>query len=317
MRQIDAIDHASAVRGVYVVRAVAGPCAGDPPTSSRACSSWRVLARVAEITIPRPTAIPPAVTTRPLETPPPGYPVDRVLTTSELETVMTDPQPAPGTTLVASVTIDAAAYCPANPDPTVGVIEGMSSQVCVAGNGLTMPKVTGIFALRYLSPGVLMNLGEITPASPSRVAFHPAQGWPWEITGYRYFLVGGYLVHDSGGWSIVDSPEEPAPPGGLTWQRVELDAAAGIDAADPSQYGVYVVAAEWGAVPASSMGPQGDGITFHVLARLTYLALPASPIPEPAATPVIQPPVTVPPVPPATPVAEPSASPRRSYAAAG
>jgi hypothetical protein len=35
--------------GVFVVRQESGPCAGDPPTSSRGCPAWHVLAKLANI----------------------------------------------------------------------------------------------------------------------------------------------------------------------------------------------------------------------------------------------------------------------------
>ena len=78
--------------------------------------------------------------------------------------------------------------------PTAGVIEGMDPQVCVMQGGLppelTGTTVTGTFAFRYLGRGYLGLLGEITPASSSKLAFHVADDWP--LAG-KTFLVDGWL----------------------------------------------------------------------------------------------------------------------------
>ena len=70
MRLIDGIDPNAPVHGVFVVRSVTGPCAGDPPTSSRGCTAWRVLARVADVTSPGPSASPRSVAPTPTTAPP-------------------------------------------------------------------------------------------------------------------------------------------------------------------------------------------------------------------------------------------------------
>ena len=62
MRLIDSIDHAAPVRGTYVVRPVTGPCPGAEPQASRGCSTWRVLAKLADITMTAPTASTPTPT---------------------------------------------------------------------------------------------------------------------------------------------------------------------------------------------------------------------------------------------------------------
>jgi hypothetical protein len=66
---------------------------------------------------------------------------------------------------------------------------------------------------------------------------------------------------------------------------------------DPSQYGVFVVTAVTVSFPASSMGPQGDGVAFHVVAKVADISVPgaaASPSPSPRESPA---------GPPATPLA--------------
>jgi hypothetical protein len=129
----------------------------------------------------------------------PGYPADRALTTVELAEVLAGPALPVNTALVASVTIARKMdVCPMNRYPTVGVIEGMGSQVCVMGADVSaymkVDKESGVFAFRYLAPGVLGLLGQITAASDSRLAFGSAAEWP---TGDTYpgktFLVEGWL----------------------------------------------------------------------------------------------------------------------------
>jgi hypothetical protein len=137
----------------------------------------------------------PAVRTGPAA-PPASYPADRALTTAELAAVMAGPALATNTALVAAVTIDARNdVCPMNRYPTVGVVEGMASQVCVMGATLAaqiqVPKATRTFAFRYLGPGYLGLLGEITPASV-KPAFRVADNWP----GSGTFLVVGWLGAD-------------------------------------------------------------------------------------------------------------------------
>jgi hypothetical protein len=130
---------------------------------------------------------------------PAGYPADRALTTAELATLMAGPALATNTALVASVTIDAKTdVCPMDRYPTVGVVEGMGSQVCVMGANISaymsVDRASGVFAFRFLAPGVLGLLGQITPTSDSRLAFGAAAEWP---TGTTYpgktFLVEGWL----------------------------------------------------------------------------------------------------------------------------
>jgi hypothetical protein len=147
-----------------------------------------------------------------------GYPADRALTTTELASVMAGPALATNTALVASVTIDAKTdVCPMDRYPTIGVVEGMGSQVCVMGGGvstyLTAPKAAAVFAFRYLGPGVLGLLGEITPASSSKTAFRVAEDWP--LQG-KTFLVDGWLGADAlmDSCAFVPTPGDVLSPNG-------------------------------------------------------------------------------------------------------
>ncbi|HEX7498505.1 MAG TPA: hypothetical protein VF344_08585 [Candidatus Limnocylindrales bacterium] len=303
MRTIDSIDSQTPVRGTFVVRGANGPCPGAAPQENRGCTTWRVLAKLADITFPAPTQTEPTPTvptpTVPTPTAPTGYPVDRALTTAELAAVMAGPALAVNTTLIATVTIDSSEAgtpgCPMNNRPTIGAVRGMRTLVCVFGGGPTPARIPGIFAFRYLGPGTLDLLGQITPASSSRPVFG-ATGWPWSLNGWDTFLVGGYLIREPTGWRIADTLNGPAP-SASTFLTVQVDAAAGIDSMDPSQYGVFVVIAETVSVPASSMGPEGDGIAFHVVAKVADISVPGaagSPSPSPRESPA---------GPPATPLA--------------
>lgn len=123
-----------------------------------------------------------------------GYAADRALTTAELARLMAGPALPTNTALVANVNIYVRSdTCPMNRYRTVGIVEGMASQVCVvtASDVLNQPfALSGTFAFRYLAPGVLGLLGEITPASSSRVAFRVVDDWP--LQG-KTFLVDGWL----------------------------------------------------------------------------------------------------------------------------
>jgi hypothetical protein len=317
MRIIDSVDHAAPVHGVYVVRSMTERCPGDPPQSSRGCGSWRVLAKVADVSAPGPSGAPvqtPFPTPSPTSsaaTPPTGYPADRALTTEELAAVLAGPPLPVNTTLVAAVTIAVKAPCPADPNQTVGVVEGMPSRVCVEGDVLTLPKVSGTFAFRYVSPGVLRNLGQLTLAPSSRLVFRATEAWPGAITAYYTFLVGGYLVREPGAARIVDTLSGPTPTNYpyLPSQTLQIDSAAGIDSIDPSRYGVFVVTATWVATSTSTTLPNGNGVgietdgwAFHLIARVSDVSVPGAAPPSPWLS-------SGPVAPPATPVALPTGSP--------
>ena len=182
-RFYDSIRDDSPVNGVYVVRSEASAVSCDLPS----CGNWVVMAKVADISLPQATATPPVSLA--------GYPAGRALTAAELAALMARPALPVDTALVASVTIDANTdVCPMDRYPTIGLVEGMGAEVCVMGAGvstyLSTPKAAGIFAFRYLGPGVLGLIGEITPASSTNTAFRVADEWP--LQG-KTFLVDGWL----------------------------------------------------------------------------------------------------------------------------
>ena len=256
-----------------------------------------------------------------------GYPADRALTSIELAVLMAGPALPVNTTLVASVTIDARTdVCPMNRYPTIGIVEAMGSQVCVMGSTLaetmTEPAVTGTFAFRYIAPGYLGLLGEITAASGSRLAFHVADEWP---LGGKTFLVEGWLgsaglvyscpssegpgdVLLPGGddcpndnW-LSDSSNAPqmgaAPPAIGTLaiapngnaRYVEAGAARQIDSIDDTApiHGVFVVRAVTGPCADQPSTSSVGCPVWRVLAKIAGVALPgptASVAPTPSWTP--------------------------------
>jgi hypothetical protein len=257
---------------------------------------------------------------------PAGYPADRALTTAELASVMAGPALPANTALVASVTIDAKTdVCPMNRYPTIGVVEGMGSQVCVMGSQvsayLTTASVTGTFAFRYFGPGYLGLLGEITPASPSKVAFKVADDWP--VAG-KTFLVDGWLGADetvvpcaslqtSGdvlspdgndcpydNWLSDEQTASPADfPGPQPKRLVEAGGMRQIDLIDhgaPAN-GVYVVRSVTGPCPGAPPESSIGCPAWRVLAKVADISLPRATAPA-TATPTT--------APPASPVVEPS-----------
>ncbi|MGD0248819.1 MAG: hypothetical protein ABSB75_07175 [Candidatus Limnocylindrales bacterium] len=273
-----------------------------------------------------------------------GYPAERPLTAAELAGLMAGPVLATNTPLVARVTIDANTdVCPMDRYPTIGVIEGMGSQVCVMGSAvssyMTVTEVTGVFAFRYIGPGVLGLLGQITPASDSRLAFGPADTWPQDKT----FLVEGWLGSTPYPTSVgsvgiacdqpLYGPGDPLNPEGvdnlcaITWltsghntvatldisngQWIESAQGGHVVGAGGARYydsistapvhGVYVVRSAVGPCPGAS--PQSsigcDG--WKVLAKVDGFPLPAPSASAPTAT------ASTSPGAPATPVATPSA----------
>ena len=138
-----------------------------------------------------------------------GYPAERALTTAELAAILAGPPLPTNTALVATVTIDLRSdVCPMNRYPTLGVLAGMDSQVCVVGTaiggmsarsggsvedsgGREIDWLNGTYAFRYLAPGYLGFIDFVDPASDSQLAFHVADAWP-QPTGT--LLVSGYMT---------------------------------------------------------------------------------------------------------------------------
>ncbi len=272
----------------------------------------------------------PAATTPSLN----GYPAERALTAAELASKMAGPPMPLNTALVASATIDVRAdVCPMNSRPTIGVVEGMGSQVCVMGADLSArlpgPTSTGTFAFRYLARGYLELLGEITAASTSGLAFRVADDWP--LAG-KTFLTQGWLYHTSltgndpsacsqaspdanGTYSCTiswmsDSPNAtavhdanglPGPPAGVTARSVGMAP----DVADIDQItsgrasGVFVVTSASGSCPSAEPQDSRGCAMWRVLARVADISMPA---PNPSAA--SDAPTTARP---ASPIASPSA----------
>jgi hypothetical protein len=259
-----------------------------------------------------------------------GYPAQRALTAAELAELMAGPELATNTAIVASVTIQSRNdVCPMNRYPTLGVIEGIDSQVCVMGAGVheyfTNDEVSGVFAFRYLAPGVLGLLAELTPA-PSQLAFDVAGEWPEDGSA---FLVEGYLGatavpcadetpaagdvlfpngYEQCRWSWLSDDGSPAAVQSLpTWspaaeptavpsidllaldgkaRHVEAGGARLIDSIpDATAHGVYVVAPVTGPCPGAAPYDSRGCSVWRVLAKVPELALTDRPAPTPSPTP--------------------------------
>jgi hypothetical protein len=175
-----------------------------------------------------------------------GYPADRALTTAELAALLAGPPLAVNTTIVAAVTIDPRSdVCPMNRYPTVGVVEGLGSQVCVMDMAVEFSGAdyAGTFAFRYLAPGYLGLLARITPTSTSRLAFNAIEDWP--LTG-KAFLVQGWLFQIAfvGNDPAVCNESSPVPAG---------------DPLDPN--GSDACVHSWiGATSAAAQPSFGDGL---------------------------------------------------------
>ena len=238
------------------------------PQDNTGCGAWLVLAKVADISLPEPTAPPTATAT-----PPAGYPAGRALTTAELASVMAGPALPTNTALVASVTIDAKTdVCPMDRYPTIGVIDGMGSQVCVMGAGvsayLTTASETGTFAFRYLAPGILGLLGEITPASTSQLTFKASDAWP---TVGSTFLVDGWLYEINGGNGF------PRVSGSVQYACPANTPEPAGDPLDPtgSDWCIYTWLGDLSAGPSFPFGP-GDARPVEAAGMVQIDAIPAA-----------------------------------------
>jgi hypothetical protein len=136
-----------------------------------------------------------------------GYPAERALTTAELAALLAGTPLATNTTLIVSASIVFRNdICPMDRYQTVGVIYGIDPQVCIMGvipGVQRATSVTGTFAFRFLGERSLGLLGQIAPASSSRLAFHVADDWP--LTG-QTFTVQGWLGSTRNNESCIYAP---------------------------------------------------------------------------------------------------------------
>ena len=190
-----------------------------------------------------------------------SYSADHALTSPELALLMAGPALPTNTALVANAVIGIRSdVCPMNRYPTVGIVEGMGSQVCVMAANLSavLPGHTasGTFAFRYLAPGVLGLLGEITPASSAMEAFRVVDEWP--LAG-KTFLVEGWLGAEELTVSCAAPPTagDPLAPNG---EDCPYDDWMGTDSAAPG------IQADHGFVIGSPM-PSYDVLSLRGSAR--------------------------------------------------
>lgn len=197
---------------------------------------------------------------------PAGYPAGRALTTLELADILAGPALPANTALVAAVTIDSRQdVCPMNRYPTIGVIEGMHSQVCVMGSTvsqyLSEQSTAGVFAFRYLAPGVLGLLGQITTPSESVVSFQVDADWPLEG---KTLLVEGWLGADELAVSCAAAPVagDVLSPNGSDcpyddWLADEPD----LGAASPTRSGSSETARpSWSGLPVPKRHVEAGGV---------------------------------------------------------
>ena len=251
-----------------------------------------------------------------------NYPTERAMTTAELAALIAGPALPVNIALVASVTIDVRNdVCPMNRYQTQGVVEGVGSQVCVVTSDVAVQPMTltGTFAFRYLAPGYLGLLGEITPASSSKLTFKVADTWP---TAGGTFLVEGWLGAEGLAYpcpSLVTAGDVLAPIGldcpNDNWlsdypsaplidtsvavmpqstrdatklygnaRIVEAGGMRQIDSIDHGTplLGVYVVRAETEQCPSGSAQDNRGCGTWRVLARLADVSVPTPTQPSPS-----------------------------------
>ena len=252
-----------------------GPKPIPSATGLAACCTWQISGKIEPVGLAGVAPTPPAESPSPLPTPGAtptplsltGQPIQRAMTTAEFAAVMAGPAPAIGTTFVATVTVGPGGCGPGVSFGAIyGLIEGMGSSVCLATGGALGPdapisRVTGTFAMRYMSAGMLINLGRVEPVSSCGLVFSPSDKWPADIFNSHTFLVGGYLGQEPAGWVIT-----AASSGSSAFMSVVLDTDAGFTSIDQSRYGVFVVTSEPTPTPGSSTEPPGDGVAFHVRA---------------------------------------------------
>jgi hypothetical protein len=182
MRVIDSV-HANAPQyGTFVVRSVTEACPGDPPTSSRGCPAWRVMAKVSDDLVTGPASTPSA-TPAPTSTTAAWNPAERALSTAELGTVLASGEQQRYQILVVDAKVGSApaGACPAADTLDVtasiaGVVAGLEPPACVYANVDTVPQA-GLLVLRVLGKRQLGYMGSLTSAS-GRLAFKAAEDWP-------------------------------------------------------------------------------------------------------------------------------------------
>ncbi|HEY1167960.1 MAG TPA: hypothetical protein VGE81_03110 [Candidatus Limnocylindrales bacterium] len=212
MRLIDDVPGDAPVHGVFVVRSVAEQCSNASPQSDVGCSAWRVLAKVADVALPKviPTATPQRGTT--------WDQAQHPLTTAELGAVEDTGILYLYDTIVADVKVQQAP-AGACSEPTgivgfapgvVGVVTGLDPPVCLyAATGTTA--ADGILVLRSLGPRQLGYMATVTPAA-NRLAYGATDQWP-----DGFFLVQGWLDTDANACGASGMPAfggpQPLSPG--------------------------------------------------------------------------------------------------------
>ena len=226
MRTIDSIDSQTPVRGTFVVSGANGPCPGAAPQENRGCTTWLVLAKLADITLPAPNAsLPhgsPAATasSAPPATPVIGsYPNDRPLTTAELGRAMVAGLPAGQVVVVQASFAQTNGCSSVSRYAPIGMLAGLSGDICVVGigDGIAnhMPADTsGVFAFRVLDGRTLGFMATIDPPGANRTTFQANESWPpGQTILVSGWLVAGSRVYHCGNMGALTP--EPLDPGGV------------------------------------------------------------------------------------------------------
>jgi hypothetical protein len=249
-----------------------------------------------------------------------GYPAERALTTAEMADLMSGPALEVNTTFVASVTIRVRNdVCPMNRAPTIGVIEGMNSQVCVMdlGSGLwptERTQISGTFVFRYWAAGYIAVIAQVVPASESRLAYRATDRQPsrgmylvdaWVHSGH---VVGndpagcpGQTPDESGSVNCAAYWLSDSQSDASAW-RLDVQLVDGMGAV-PAGHGVVLLSAD----PCDAAADPADSCSLvRIVARIDddpFASL-ADHSPTPAAPPSAATPA---PTPTASPLALPSA----------
>ena len=176
MRLIDSVDPTAPSYGVYVVRSYSEPCPGDPPTSSRECIAWHVLAKVADAPEPAPsasssaaaTSAPPATPSLQPSGPLAPSPVgllgsgDRPLTEDEFASLWAaDPSHLAGRTAIVKGPVPSGFEC-----SNAGAVEASaSSQACHVATLDGTIAADGYWAVEVGSDRKLSITGEVVTPS--------------------------------------------------------------------------------------------------------------------------------------------------------
>jgi hypothetical protein len=185
----DGVSRPAAIHGTFVIRAIVGACPTMPAGWSVGCATWRVLAKVGDVSLPSPT-----ITPVPIPTAATTYPVDRPLTVDELVAAMGTGLAKDRVVAVDNVKLDTGAKCGAvGSYVPVGAIAGTSLCVVAIGGDSPLHQPPALaapqtYALRVLDDHTLGYLAWIRAwggvDKALNAANSPAAGDATVVTGW-------------------------------------------------------------------------------------------------------------------------------------